>query len=338
MKIPLFSLTALAIISISLFKLVYANDLDYILVINEIMPNPIGDDTKYEWIELKNVSKETVNLKDWMLNGNNLLDYEIAPDEIVLLVRDETSFDEQFTKLKTSINLINSGGTLTLSKIDGSKDFNFTYTQSIEGRSFEKMSGKCNTISIHPVSDTMGLNNTPCGTIVVPTNTVTPTQIYHITYKYGDIKIWTISPYPSQDSEWVELYNPGSVEIDLAGWIISDESGKSFRISNMTLNSGAKTKIFPSTISLNNDGDTVNLYDTQNTLIDTLTYEKVSKDQLVASVMENTDNVPSSLETNKELNLDNSNSEEVKSLQYKIDEKSIQDVLKKPIYYKVGEY
>ena len=50
------------------------------ITINEIMPNPVGDDTAGEWIELYNSSAERVNLKGWIFQDSGLTQHIIQND------------------------------------------------------------------------------------------------------------------------------------------------------------------------------------------------------------------------------------------------------------------
>jgi len=39
-----------------------------LVIVNEILPNPEGSDAEGEWVELKNISQEKINLLDWQLD------------------------------------------------------------------------------------------------------------------------------------------------------------------------------------------------------------------------------------------------------------------------------
>lgn len=86
---------------------------------------------------------------------------------------------------------------------------------------------------------------------------------------------------PKPNGEWVELYNNDSTTIDVAGWKIKDATNAAWTISTSNTNTGGTT-IAPhgwlvvyrngASMVLNNDGDTVSLYNTASTLIDSHTY------------------------------------------------------------------
>lgn len=305
------------------------------LIINEVMPNPVGDDSKYEWIEIKNTSSESVNLNQWRFNGVALPDLEINSNEFILLTRDKSSFELSNKMVDFSFNLVNSGATLVLLENDTSIEHKFSYVQSIEGKSFELLTGDCSTIAINNLAHTMGQENTSCEVVQNPTITPYPTVMYFTTYNYQDIVISALLPYPSQGSEWVEISNTSSAEINLSGWIIKDESNKSFKIADLLLNSNAKTRIFPTTISLNNDGDTINLYDPQNKLIDSYKYKKVTKDQVVSVNDENQISEDEENVVDEKILIE---VPDVRSINTESDNKSIYEILKKPIYYQVKDY
>jgi hypothetical protein len=331
----LFYFFIISISFISITNIVFASQEGIDLIINEVMPNPIGDDSKLEWIELKNISDSVIYLDKWKLNEVVLPHLEVYSGEIVLLVRDINSIDSENKKVAVQFNLINSGATLSLSNTESLNEQKFTYLQSTEGKSFEMKQGDCSGIVIHPVSDTMGLENSSCDSQPTPTITTIPTVVYYTTYEYGDLKITAILPYPTNDSEWVEITNESNVEINLSGWVLKDESDKAYKIPENSLNSKEKIKIFPSSISLNNDGDVLNLFDPNSKLIHTLKYEKVLKDQVVSlydsQITNNSENVHVEIQTSTMEN-------DVKSITSDLGGKNIQDILKKPIFYKIEDY
>lgn len=115
--------------------------------------------------------------------------------------------------------------------------------------------------------------------------------------------------YPNVDSnatsslkkiEWVELYNPGNAAVDLAGYAISEMAGtntiKHTIVSTCPTGNGKGTTASPynstntvipahgliviqfcSENELNNNGDTVGLYNASSTLLDTKTFGSTDK-------------------------------------------------------------
>jgi len=73
------------------------------IIINELFPNPKNSDTENEFIELKNVGSNSVNLKDWILSDATGMKYKI---------KDSLISSGSFIVLKrsvTNISLNNSG-------------------------------------------------------------------------------------------------------------------------------------------------------------------------------------------------------------------------------------
>ncbi len=83
----------------------YSNE----IIVSEILPNPIGDDAKEEFIELCNKGKKIVNLKGWRLGDESKSQFEIknsisiSPNEFLV-----------FKRSQTKIALNNSGDSVKL--------------------------------------------------------------------------------------------------------------------------------------------------------------------------------------------------------------------------------
>jgi len=77
------------------------------------------------------------------------------------------------------------------------------------------------------------------------------------------------------EGEWFELFNDGSQQVNLSGWFVKDASGKKFTFSGVTINSGSYLRVDYSTsrISLNNNGETIYLYDSSGNLVDEVGYQ-----------------------------------------------------------------
>ena len=92
---------------------------------------------------------------------------------------------------------------------------------------------------------------------------------------YPSIFINEIYPNPNPEQsestdEFIELYNPNSVLVDLNGWLIKDSSGKTFIIKNKSIEPMGYLSFYSSEtgISLNNTGDIVDLYSPNSDLKD----------------------------------------------------------------------
>jgi len=72
------------------------------------------------------------------------------------------------------------------------------------------------------------------------------------------------------DGEFIELFNDGLKPANLSGWKIKDASGKIFTFGNQTLGAGQYLALSYKTtkITLNNDAETLYLYDASGKLVD----------------------------------------------------------------------
>lgn len=76
--------------------------------------------------------------------------------------------------------------------------------------------------------------------------------------------------------EYIVITNTGSEPVDLTGWILQDASGKSYRFTGGHIEAGTSLTLcrIESNIALNNNGDTLLLISPNETLIDSVAYEK----------------------------------------------------------------
>ncbi len=78
---------------------------------------------------------------------------------------------------------------------------------------------------------------------------------------------------PDKDGEYIKIFNDSDKSVNLAGWKITDASGKSFSLSGI-VKPKEELSLFSSTtkISLNNNGEDISLFDQNGVLIDKLSY------------------------------------------------------------------
>lgn len=261
------TLTLLIFLSLIVLLPVKAAD-NNSLIINEIMPDPDGNDSTGEWIEIFNPSQNTVDLASWKLGNTNLPSLQVDSQEYILLARNADFISNQFPDTKVvqvAFSLANSGGQIAIYGPDDT--FNeFHYSQATSGVSFEKHSGSCNTISKHAHSHTAGLQNTSCEQESEDPSVNNEAKV--ITNAY----IHKLMAQPVGESEWIELFNDSSESVDFKGWYFVDAAGGKAIIGNYS--AAAKSIIrIPSGVSLNNNEDTIYLYDPQNNLRDVFSYK-----------------------------------------------------------------
>jgi hypothetical protein len=242
------------------------------LVINEILPDPVGTDTKLEWIELKNFSTNKIDLSAYAINDLRLPAGTVNPGEIALLVRDKTEFANNFPfagqTFVFNFSLGNSGGSVKLTDFQSKLlKQQFDYLQTTEGDSFELLSGSCGLITLNPKGTTVGSENTPCSSQkeipVIPL-----------------VLISRVMANPDQGNEWVELTNPGSSAVSVTGWQLTD-SKTTFILPQNTIAPGSSITIYPDGVTLNNDGDTLILKDNNGNQVDILSYGTSGKGEIM---------------------------------------------------------
>ena len=199
--------------------------------------------------------------------------------DIISLVSEEMLIDsvvygnwEQQTSLLTAPDTGQSA-VRKLEDKDTDSDSDFVITQ-------QPTPGKPNIISLvtAPTETTpeaeQDVTNTE-ETIVQPEESIEPLS------DEDRILISEILPNPegSDDSEWVEVYNPLDREIVLDNWIIDDAEGGSnpYRITNTTI-AGHEYFLFTremTSLALNNDTDSVRIFNAKNTLVGEVVYSDV---------------------------------------------------------------
>jgi hypothetical protein len=82
------------------------------------------------------------------------------------------------------------------------------------------------------------------------------------------------------DGEWIKLFNDGNETINLAGWRLKDASGKTFIFKEQKIKAGEYLVLDYKTtkISLNNDGETLFLYNKNGDLVSQAGYDGVAEE------------------------------------------------------------
>lgn len=120
--------------------------------------------------------------------------------------------------------------------------------------------------------------------------TLGATNISHeITYS-DQIRLNEILPNPSTSEsmdEFIELYNASDEVVDLAGWVLGDASTNTYAIDaadfdSTAVNAGEYFVVYraESGVALNNNGDSVKLYQPNEDLLNSMAYTESAKDDL----------------------------------------------------------
>lgn len=284
------------------------------VLINEVAWAGTAANTDHEWIELYNTTAGDISLNGWTLESLDgtlsiALSGTIPANGYFLLERNEDAIADVASNQLYSGTLVNSGMRLVL--YDNSVTFHTVIdTANTDGGPWpagsSSMHATMERIGTLPDSDTAwrtnngvmknGLDadgnpiwgtpknlNAPTPTVTsTPTNTLPPpTAAAALTVVINEVA-WA-GTQAASDDEWIELYNPSAVAIDLTGWTLKSSDGS----PNITLSgtipaggyfllersdddtvAGVIANMFYSG-SLSNNGEILRLYDSTNQLIDT---------------------------------------------------------------------
>ncbi|MBI5152925.1 MAG: lamin tail domain-containing protein [Parcubacteria group bacterium] len=279
------------------------------LIINEIMYNPEGSDTKHEWIELKNIGPSPIDIKDWRINDgtNHQLKndahpeyFSILPNEYVVLASDITTFLNEHPGFKekifdTVLSLKNTGDHIIL--LDNNKAIvdDITYQPSSGGdgggKTLERAPDATNVFhESSQIGGTPGKENnpnTPPQTQILIIGSSTSTQPPSVNILevelptpssplQSGIIISEFLPNPSKDKEeWIELYNTNTASTTLTGWRLKDNSSREYFIKDLVLAPNSFFTIFQrdSKIYINNSGDELSLLNQRGDLVSKIMFQ-----------------------------------------------------------------
>jgi hypothetical protein len=267
------------------------------LLITEVMPDPAGDDSLYEWLEIQNTSQQTLEISDWKINNFKLPQTQLQKGEIAILARSPMSILTQQPNLTNKIltfnlNLANSGSALKLTDNSELLQQTFTYGQAQTDKSFELLNGNCEIIQVNPIGNSIGKTNCSCPitTTTNPTlSLITPT-ITENTSNYSN-SVYISASSPCTSPEYIEIYNADSYTINLKNWILEDVSENSDIISELTIEPNHSQQVQTSKVTLNNSGDRLTLFDPAGMQKDIFVYPECQNKNAVFKIQENALNI-----------------------------------------------
>ena len=250
-------------------------------LINEIMYDPGQcSDTVCEWLELWNDGNETVPMSSCLLNGRNLSG-SIGSQEYRVVARNKPNFTAAFGNVSNlqefPLSLSNSGSSIQLA---GSCNYSFDYTP------FTSLAAGNNHTLERRQDGSWGESLLSGGT---PGQ---PNSINQLSSQYGLITITEIMPdpfgiddAPKPEGEWVELYNPGKLGIDLKGMVLQDAFpaneliiAQNKMLYDTILCGGCYAVIYrdgDTDFTLNSEYDEVRLFSPSGVLVNNVSYSNV---------------------------------------------------------------
>ncbi|MEO6077733.1 MAG: lamin tail domain-containing protein, partial [Candidatus Andersenbacteria bacterium] len=256
------------------------------IYINEFIPNPIGDDSKLEFIELYNSSSETVDISGWSVD--DIADGGSAP--FIIPAGAEIPGHEYvvFYSDQTKLSLNNDSDHVRLLKPDGSVQGDWSYETSKEGYSYNRVDdgdfqqsvritpGEENIIELPTPTPSPTPKPTATPKIIKPTSTP---AVYDFSSKIVLNEIYQNPGKDDKNNEFIEIKNLENRTVSLAGWLLDDEDGGSrpYHFKSDAKIGPKKILAFDKTITkiaLNNDNDSARLINPKGQVIAIISYEK----------------------------------------------------------------
>jgi phosphatidylserine/phosphatidylglycerophosphate/cardiolipin synthase-like enzyme len=263
------------------------------LFINEFLPNPDGTDRGQEFVEIVNVGATAVDLTGWTFGDeanpvrHTFSGTVIEPGDGVVLFDqgDHSAIPNAINSTTGSLSLNNTGDTLTLVDATGAVIDMVDYNSSSSGKSWNRKDdlGKDAPFTWHaevegavaPISPGTRVDGTAFNFVPVPE--------FHVV-------INELLPNPigtDRGQEYVELVNMGPDPADLTGFTVYDASGLRHDFGAVVLEVGEALVLFDEgdhsevpgainsssgSLSLNNTGDVISLYDADGVLHDQVSW------------------------------------------------------------------
>ena len=96
-----------------------------------------------------------------------------------------------------------------------------------------------------------------------------------------DLEITSLYPAPTTgESEWIELFNSSSQDLDLSFYTLEDENAQQESLSG-TITAGESLQVDSFSFALNNGGDTVTLRTIDGEYVDSLSYSDASSQEVI---------------------------------------------------------
>lgn len=305
-----------------------------IVMINEVMFNPA--DGNPEWVELVNVSSDTINIKNWIISDvlttptKSFITNEdvlISPNEIFTIAKD-TSFNSSHPNASGKIFYTNFGSLGNTA--DGVVVYDFR-NGIIDSLFYRSNWGSSKGFSIERISLTSPTNDSTNWAPSLSINGSTPGDQNSFSnipsFKRNDLIINEIMYDPdSFSSEYLEFYNLGEDSVNIGGWKIEDENGNSFKLIQTSFiippkeyfiliadsaateyynlnNFNNKNIINESSLGLVNTGELILLKDVRGNVIDSIFYDSKWHNQNIASTKNKSlERINPSLNSNDPLN------------------------------------
>jgi hypothetical protein len=286
-----------------------------VVLINEVMYNT--DIGKPEWVELVNVSGDSINIQNWSISdvlSTPTKDF-ITNDDVMLqsgeyiVIAKDTSFNSAYPGVTAKVFYSNFGSLGNTS--DGVVIYDFR-NGIIDSLFYRSSWGGAKGLSLERISLEEETNDSTNWTTSLSPGGSTPGEVNSIVnvpdYSRDDMVINEIMYDPAEDnSEFVEFLNLSGDSVNVGGWEIVDENGNEFKLSTIPLlvpansyfllaadslviykygldESVLKTIVGVSSLGLVNTGELILLKDVKGNTIDSVWYsDKWQNDNFIST-------------------------------------------------------
>lgn len=278
------------------------NFTDIPLFLTEIFPNPPGKDAGFEWIEILNDSDVKIDLSGWSLRNDAAKPRVIRLPEIFL-------DPHMYTVVTLSGSFLrNRGDTLFLIAPDEGMHDTLSYDAAPESESYAlDASGEFSWTSFFTpgeenffpeVDDSQedSFEQEIADILTTSTSVASSKSKKKKSYQNGDLSsaiyLNEILPNPEgedRDGEWIEISNMSDVPVNLGNWFLDDGEGgsKPYIIPDTFIIAPFETLLFSrrdTGLTLDNTGDTVQLFTFESDLQDFVTYANVQENGSYARI------------------------------------------------------
>ncbi len=234
------------------------------ILINEIFPHPSADEKNKEFIELYNPNREEINLRGWALrDASRTGKYIFKKDKIIKSLDYLVVYRSDF---KFALNNSGSENIFLLAPNDDFSQGEFkdkiSYQNSFTNRSYNRDEKE---------------NDKWYWTEPSPNQENKPNPLRK---KYPALFITEILPNPlseEEKNEYIEIYNPQTSTVTLAGWALSDKTGQQYLFSKEEIKPQQYLVVYRSNFkfALNNSGsEEIKLLAPNQKVIHSLSYRQ----------------------------------------------------------------
>jgi len=249
------------------------------IILNEILPDPIGNDEDGEFIELFNKNDFEIDLGKWTLTNRTDSSFSF-PEKTVIGPKDFLAIYYKDSKL----NLHNSDGErIFLKNPDNILASEIFFKEKAKnGQSYAKSNDEFFWTSV-PTPGAENIFDATEDEEATNIGSGNPNSATANTTTSENININEILPNPkdNSDEEYIEIANIGNDPINLFGWRLKDSSkskGYQFK-DHIVLKPGGYFVIYrtDSKIALNNSNESVYLLDPRGNIVSSVSFEKSQK-------------------------------------------------------------